>query len=97
MYRRNIAELNNLGKEIIYIDQLTQEKRSGIVMYVEEVDPNTYFAYIASPYKDENIHEDFGFKYRDIVVFDNIPNTIEGWDRDLMQGELSRIKNKKKK
>ena len=92
MYRRSIWELPELGKEIIYTDQETREARDGIVMYIEQLDQNTVFAYIASPYKDENIHEDFGVKYRDIVVFDNIPNNINGWDRDLLQGELSRIK-----
>lgn len=82
MLVRDINTLPLLDKEIIYIDEKTGNKVSGIVMYKEIVNEHLAFVYVASPYKDENIHEDYGFKYKDIIIFDDKSNESNGWYRD---------------
>ena len=74
MYHRNISDLPQLTQEIMYLDQVTLEQKVGIVMYIEQLNPELAFVYVASPYKEENIHEDFGVLYKDIIVFDTLPN-----------------------
>lgn len=87
MYHRNISTLPQLTQEVMYIDEITLEERVGIVMYIEQVNPELAFVYLASPYKKENIHEDFGVQYKDIMVFDNVPNEDEsGVYRDPVLG-----------
>lgn len=95
MYKRDLSTLPELGAEIIYLDELTGQQISGIVLYVEYLDEHTTFAYIASPYKDENNKEeilDNGMKlqYRDIIVFDDKPNTMHGWHRDTILGNYGK-------
>lgn len=95
MYHRNIAELPQLTQEIMYLDEMTLEQKVGIVMYVEQVNPELAFVYIASPYKEENIHEDFGVQYKDIMVFDSIPNEDEsGVYRDTVLGRYGKVVGK---
>lgn len=77
MYHRNINELPQVTKEVMYLDELTLEPRVGIVVFIEQVNDELAFVYLASPYKEDNIHEDFGVMYKDIMVFDNIPNEDE--------------------
>ena len=87
MYHRHINELPEITQEIMYLDEMTLEQKVGIVMYVEQVNPELAFVYLASPYKEENIHEDFGVRYKDIMVFDNIKNEDEsGAYRDSVLG-----------
>lgn len=96
MIKRDISTIDELGNEIIYIDEYTGERRSGIVMYKEIVDYNLAFIYVASPYKEENDKEENGFKYRDIIVFDNIDNTLNGWHRDTILGNYGKYIGKRK-
>ena len=91
MYHRDIKEITQLGQEIIYIDESTAQKISGVVGRIEYADKNTAFVYVVSPYKDENIHtEQDGFAYKDIIVFDNQPETVNGWHKN---DTLARSKN----
>ena len=46
---------------------------------------------IASPYNDENIHEENGIRYKDIMMFDDIPNDINGWGRDPIIKEYGKF------
>ena len=84
MLVRDIKTLPMLGNEIIYIDEKTGNKVSGIVMYKEIVNEHLAFVYVASPYKDENTHKDYGFDYKDIIVFDDRGNDNNGWYRDTV-------------
>lgn len=87
MYHRNINELSQLTKEVMYLDELTLETRVGIVVFVEHVNDTLCFVYLASPYKEENVHEDFGVMYKDIMVFDDISNEDEsGAYKDPIMG-----------
>jgi hypothetical protein len=96
MYHRNIADLPQLTQEIMYLDQLTLEQKVGIVMYVEQVNPELAFVYVASPYKEENIHEDFGVLYKDIFVFDTLPNEDQsGVYRDPVLGMYGKYTGEK--
>lgn len=94
MLHRDIRTLQEVGREIIYIDELTGETINGIVAYIEQVDPYTAFVYIASPYKDENNKREGNILYKDIMVFDNRPNTIEGWHQDVILGNYKSTPNK---
>lgn len=92
MLHRNINTLPQVTKEVIYLDEITLEEKVGIVMYIEQVNPELAFVYLASPHKEENIHEDFGVQYKDIMVFDNIPNEDEsGVYRDAVLGTYGKI------
>ena len=90
MYHKNIKDITQLGQEIIYIDESTGQKLSGIVGRIEYLNENTAFVYVVSPYKDENIHLEGGFAYRDIIVFDEEPETQHGWHKN---DTLARSKN----
>lgn len=99
MYRRDYKDLCNLsiGSEIVYVDELSGEKNSGIVGFIENDQNNqTGFVYVISPYKDENIHtcEYNGINYKEIIVFDNIPNNINNWYRDSVYGEFGKYVGK---
>ena len=92
MYHRNINTLPELNKEIVYIDELTEEERVGIVIATEQLSGvNAIMVYVASPYKKENIHEENGIAYRDIFIFDDIPNENDGMYRDAIMGNYGRI------
>ena len=83
MLRRDISTLKDLGPELIYNDPLNGEPLTGIVGRVEYMNENTAFVYIISPYDDENDKvEPDGFRYRDIMVFDDRPDTEHGWHKD---------------
>lgn len=84
MLHRDIATLDYNMKEIMYIDELTGETINGIVMKIEQVDKNTAFVYVASPYKDENTKQEDNFFFKDIIVFDNRPNEENGWYKDTI-------------
>lgn len=87
MYHRHIKDLPNITQEIMYLDEITLDQKVGIVMYIEQINPELAFVYLASPHKEENIHEDFGVFYKDIMVFDNIDNEDEsGVYRDPVLG-----------
>lgn len=96
MIHRDIKTLPKLGNEVIYIDELTMEELSGVVAKVEYLDKDTALAFIVSPYKEKNDKEEPGvngtpgFKYKDIICFDNLPNTIHGWNRDTVIGEYGK-------
>ena len=80
----DISKLNEIqvNKEVIYIDEHTMEERRGIVLYIEHITPDCTFVYVASPYKEENDKQEGSIFYRDIFVFDNIPNELQGICRD---------------
>ena len=82
MYVRPYEALEQLGNEIIYIDQLSGEKRSGIVVGKEEIGERKVMVFVASPYDEENDKQEGIIRYRDIIMFDDIPNDINGWGRD---------------
>lgn len=90
MYHKNIESIVDLGSEVIYVDESTGEKISGVVGRVEYLDSKTAFVYVVSPYDDENNHEEDGFRYRDIIVFDDKPESINGWHKNET---LARSKN----
>ena len=91
MYHMNIESITQLGQEIIYIDESTAQKLSGVVGRIEYLDSKTAFVYVVSPYNDENNKvEPDGFRYRDIIVFDDQPETVEGWHKN---DTLARSKN----
>ena len=85
MYHRNIKDLDKLGAEIMYNDQITGESISAIVGKIEKVDAHTTFVYTVSPYDDENTHIDNGFRFRDIIVFDDRPDTEHGWHKNAIE------------
>ena len=90
MYVRDINTLPDLGNEIVYIDEITREERSGIVMYVERVSDKLAFVYVASPDKKENDKWEGSINYRDIITFDDKPININGWNRDTVMGEYGK-------
>ena len=94
MLHRDIATLDQLGSEIMYIDELTGETVAGIVMRVERMDEHTAFVYVASPYKDENVKVEGNLQYKSIIVFDDRPNTINGWHQDTILGNYHTAPNK---
>ena len=78
MILRRYNTLPQLTQEIKYLDPVTYEERVGIVQYIEHIEPQVAFVYVASPDKEENLHQDFNVFYRDIIVFDNYNNELEG-------------------
>ena len=59
---------------------------------MEDVGPNVVFAYLASVDPDENDKSDFGIMYRDIMVFDTIPNEMpDGSYRDPIMGTHGKL------
>lgn len=90
MYVRPYESLRYLGDEIVYLDEITGEKRSGIVVGRETIAEQSVMVYVASPYEDENIHSEGAIKYRDIIMFDNYSNDIKGWGRDPITKEYGK-------
>lgn len=91
MIHRPYGQLEKVGKEVAYLDPLTLEPRTGIVVFVEHLSPRTAFVYLASPYKDENVHQENGASFRDIMVFDDILNEDEsGVYRDPIIGQYGK-------
>jgi hypothetical protein len=92
MIHRPYDQLTEIGNEVVYLDPLTMDKCTGIVMMVEQLAPRTAFVYLASPYKDENIHQENGIAFRDIMVFDDVPNEDDcGVYRDHIIGQYGRF------
>lgn len=92
MIHRPLSQLPEIGEEIVYLDELTYEQKVGRVVYIEPLDPNNSFVYIASPDEVDNIHEDYGVKYMSIIVFSNFPNeTAEGIYRDTVLGNYGKL------
>lgn len=85
MLHRHISTLNQLGGELIYNDQITGEPVTGVVGRIEYIAPNVAFVYIVSPYQDENRKEEDGFRYKDIMVFDDRPDTEFGWHKNTIE------------
>jgi len=82
MLHANIKNLDKLGNEIIYNDPLTGEVISGIIGKIEREAPNLAFVYIISPYEEENDKVEGVFKFKDIMVFDDRPDTEHGWHKN---------------
>ena len=94
MLHRHISLLKDLKPEVSYIDEITGEAITGIVVNVEHLSPECAFVYIASPYKDENDKIEGNIHYKDIMVFDNRSNTVEGWHLDTVLGNYRSRPNK---
>ena len=94
MLHRHISLLKDLKPEVSYIDEMTGEAITGIVANVEHLSPECAFVYIASPYKDENDKVEGNIHYKDIMVFDNRSNTVEGWHLDTVLGNYRSRPNK---
>ena len=94
MLHRHISLLKDLKPEVSYIDEMTGEAITGIVVNVEHLSPECAFVYIASPYKDENDKIEGNIYYKDIMVFDNRSNTVEGWHLDTVLGNYRSRPNK---
>lgn len=91
MIHRPYDQLQYVGNEVVYLDPLTIDKRTGIVMAVEHLSERVAFVYLASPYKNENIHQENGVAFRDIMVFDDVPNEDEsGVYRDHIIGQYGK-------
>lgn len=91
MIHRPYDQLEHVGKEVVYLDPLTLDKRTGIVVSIEQLGPRMAFVYLASPYKDENVHQENGMAFRDIMVFDDVPNEDEsGVYRDPIIGQYGK-------
>ena len=82
MYLRPYEALEQLGNEIIYLDQITGQKRSGIIVGKERLSPTEVMVLVASPYDNENDKTEGIIRYRDIFMFADIPNDVHGWGRD---------------
>lgn len=94
MLHRHISLLKDLKPEVSYIDEMTGEAITGIVVNVEHLSSECAFVYIASPYKDENDKVEGNIHYKDIMVFDNRSNTVEGWHLDTVLGNYRSRPNK---
>lgn len=91
MIHRPYDQLSNVGKEVAYLDPLTLDQRTGIVVFIEHLSARSAFVYLASPYKDENVHQENGFTFRDIMVFDDVPNEDDsGVYRDPIIGQYGK-------
>ena len=65
---------------------------SGVIGRIDR-EGNVAFVYIISPYDDENdkiepIDERRIFKYKDIMIFDEFGEEMEGWMRDPMRAYM---------
>ena len=58
------------------------EKRTGLVVGKERIGEKAVMVFIASPYDNENDKQEGMIRYRDIFMFDDLPNDINGWGRD---------------
>lgn len=90
MYLRPYESLQYLGNEIVYLDEITGEKRSGLVVGRETISEHTIMVFVASPYDDENIHQEGSIRYKDIFMFDEFPNDNHGWGRDPIRKEYGK-------
>ena len=82
MYVRPYEALEQLGNEIVYLDEMSGEKRTGLVVGKERIGEKAVMVFIASPYDNENDKQEGMIRYRDIFMFDDLPNDINGWGRD---------------
>lgn len=85
MIHRNIETIKELGQEMMYNDPMTGEAINAVVGRVEYVNNKLAFVYTVSPYNDENVHVENGFRYRDIIVFDDRPDTEHGWHKNPIE------------
>lgn len=94
MIRRDINSINQLCSEISYIDEFTEQKITGIVSAIEYMPNNVAFVYVTSPYKEENTKTEYVngklISYKDIIVFDDKPTTINNWHRDSIMGQYGK-------
>lgn len=94
MIHRPIKDLSEIqiGSRIYYNDPITIDKIYGTVVNIDFIGPQKAFIYVASPYQDENIHVEYGLAYKDIIVFDDIPNELPcGTYRDPVKGQYGKI------
>ena len=82
MYVRPYEALEQLGNEIVYLDEMSGEKRTGLVVGKKRIGEKAVMVFIASPYDNENDKQEGMIRYRDIFMFDDLPNDINGWGRD---------------
>jgi len=87
MIHRDIKTLSSLGSEIHYIDELTGERIAAIVGKIEKIDDFTVFVYAVSPYKDENTKQEGTLFFRDIIVFDDKPEIVNGIHKDYIRAQ----------
>lgn len=93
MLHKHISQLKDVGSEIMYNDPITGEVVSGLIGRIDREGGNVAFVYIISPYDDENdkiepIDEKSVFKYKDIMVFDEFGEEMEGWMRDPIKAYM---------
>ena len=76
------------------------EERSGAVIKTDvEYENRIAFVYVKSFYEEENKHTDYfpngqPFKYRDIIVFDDRPESEHGWHKDPALANYGRYLDK---
>ena len=92
MLHKHISQLKEVWNEIIYNDPVSGEVVSGVIGRIDR-EGNVAFVYIISPYDDENdkiepIDERRIFKYKDIMIFDEFGEEMEGWMRDPMRAYM---------
>ena len=90
MIHRDINTLSSLQNELVYIDELTGDTITGIVMKKEMIGPNVCFIYVASPYQEQNTKQEGNMFYKDIVVFDDRPNEENGILKDTVLGNYGK-------
>jgi hypothetical protein len=90
MYVRPYEALEQLGNEIVYIDEMSGETRTGLVVGKERIGEKAVMVFIASPYDNENDKQEGMIRYRDIFMFDDLPNDINGWGRDPVLKEYGK-------
>ena len=90
MYVRPYEALEKLGNEIMYIDELSGETRTGLVVGKERIGDRAVMVLVASPYDDENNKVEGMIRYRDIIMFDDMPNDVNGWGRDAVLKEYGK-------
>lgn len=91
MIHRDVRTLPELGNQIQYIDALSGDVVTAIVGRIERVSESRYFVFAVSPYKDENTKQEAdGLVYRDIIVFDDQPEEVEGWRKDFVRAQYEK-------
>lgn len=88
MYHRPISELPELyiNQQIMYLDDKDLSQRTGVVMNIEQINESLAFVYIASLKKDENDKQEGSLFYRDIFVYDDRDNELEGGEiKDIVR------------
>ena len=100
MLHRSFDQLKELGNEIVYIDDKGMEERSGAVIKTDvDYENRIAFVYVKSFYEEENKYTDYfpngqPFKYRDIIVFDDRPESEHGWHKDPALANYGRYLDK---